>query len=541
MAFTPLVPDGKSPGDQLISTNVALSELQAQIDALATASGLISAGPGVFLQSGQGANVGGFTSTAVIASVIASGDAALAWGNVNTTAAFAADITSSGIGNEAWGSARADTQLSFIRAGGTAGAHASGFVQDGTIEINGQASWGHATATAGGVAETQGDGAFILGRAAGAGAIIRATNDDAYVFAGRLAAGEIAEATASRSIQFLKGSNTVSDSVNFGVVGSSIHLHAAGLPAAPANGDVWVAGGDVLIRSGGVSVTIAAAGLKKAGSGTFTENVNGGNAGGYANTGGASMVASGQGSTAIGDVGDFGTATASGNGSMVSVFSDGGGTQLASGRGAHVLGIVQAGGTQQATNDGSFVLGGANGASGEQTSSNLGSGILGHADGDQLASERGALVLGHCDAGRTQQASGRGSIVLGRAETIDMIASASGAIQALEGTNATIHSFQIANVAMFTLDDKIGLFGVAAVVQPADASQAALGVVTTVGANTGAPQAGLSLIGDTSTVDQSAALMNDLASLRDDMAAAFTLINALRLAGVNLGAWKGAA
>lgn len=33
MPFTPLVPDGKSPGDQLIATNLALSELQAQIDA----------------------------------------------------------------------------------------------------------------------------------------------------------------------------------------------------------------------------------------------------------------------------------------------------------------------------------------------------------------------------------------------------------------------------------------------------------------------------------------------------------------------------
>ena len=88
---------------------------------------------------------------------------------------------------------------------------------------------------------------------------------------------------------------------------------------------------------------------------------------------------------------------------------------------------------------------------------------------------------------------------------------------------------------------KLGFWNVTPVIQPASADQAALGAVTTVGANTGTPGAGLSLIGDTSTTDQSAALMNDLAALREDLAAAFTLINQLRSDLVAVGVIKGAA
>jgi len=88
---------------------------------------------------------------------------------------------------------------------------------------------------------------------------------------------------------------------------------------------------------------------------------------------------------------------------------------------------------------------------------------------------------------------------------------------------------------------KLGFWNTAPVAQPANGAQAALGDVTTVGTNTGTPGAGLSLIGDTSTTDQSAALMNDLAALREDLAAAFTLINRLRTDLVAVGLIKGAA
>jgi len=45
------------------------------------------------------------------------------------------------------------------------------------------------------------------------------------------------------------------------------------------------------------------------------------------------------------------------------------------------------------------------------------------------------------------------------------------------------------------------------------------GAITTVGSNTGTAGAGLSLIGDTTAVDQAANLMNDLVALQEDIAA----------------------
>jgi hypothetical protein len=72
-------------------------------------------------------------------------------------------------------------------------------------------------------------------------------------------------------------------------------------------------------------------------------------------------------------------------------------------------------------------------------------------------------------------------------------------------------------------------------------SQAAVGAVTTIGTNTGTPGAGLSLIGDTTMVNQATNLMNDMAALREDIAAVFTLANALRSALVDSGIIKGAA
>ena len=88
---------------------------------------------------------------------------------------------------------------------------------------------------------------------------------------------------------------------------------------------------------------------------------------------------------------------------------------------------------------------------------------------------------------------------------------------------------------------KLGLWNATPVVQPASANQAALGAVTTVGGNTGTAGAGLTLIGDTTSVNQATNIMNDLAALREDIAAAFTLVNQLRSDLVTIGLIKGAA
>ncbi len=50
-------------------------------------------------------------------------------------------------------------------------------------------------------------------------------------------------------------------------------------------------------------------------------------------------------------------------------------------------------------------------------------------------------------------------------------------------------------------------------------------VMTTVGANTGTSGAGLSLIGDTSSVNQAAAIMADFKALQEDVAALRTTLN----------------
>lgn len=89
--------------------------------------------------------------------------------------------------------------------------------------------------------------------------------------------------------------------------------------------------------------------------------------------------------------------------------------------------------------------------------------------------------------------------------------------------------------------EKVSFYGVSAVAQPAHADQADQGVMTTIGANTGTSGAGLSLIGDTSTVNQATNLMNDLAALQEDIAALDAVVTQIRTALVDLGLMKGSA
>jgi hypothetical protein len=88
---------------------------------------------------------------------------------------------------------------------------------------------------------------------------------------------------------------------------------------------------------------------------------------------------------------------------------------------------------------------------------------------------------------------------------------------------------------------KLGFYGTTPVVQPASADQADQGAMTTAGNNTGTSGAGLSLIGDTTMVNQASNLMNDLKALQEDIAALDTIVTAMRTALVNLGIIKGAA
>lgn len=89
--------------------------------------------------------------------------------------------------------------------------------------------------------------------------------------------------------------------------------------------------------------------------------------------------------------------------------------------------------------------------------------------------------------------------------------------------------------------DKVGLYSVDPVIQPVGSAQGDQGTMTTVGSNTGTAAAGLSLIGDTTSVDQAANLMNDLVALQEDIAALDVLVTAMRTAMIDTGVMKGAA
>lgn len=88
---------------------------------------------------------------------------------------------------------------------------------------------------------------------------------------------------------------------------------------------------------------------------------------------------------------------------------------------------------------------------------------------------------------------------------------------------------------------KIGFWAATPVVQQAGAAQADQGAMTTVGSNTGTSAVGLSLIGNTTSVDQAANIMNDLVALQEDIAALDVIVTAIRTALVNTGIMKGAA
>lgn len=101
-----------------------------------------------------------------------------------------------------------------------------------------------------GDASVQMIGGGLIGAAVGVGAIIRSTRSGAFAF-GHAATGEVIDASAVNATQFAEGSNSVANSLQVGAAGTGIHLHAAGLPASPDDGDLWVASTDLSAHSGG--------------------------------------------------------------------------------------------------------------------------------------------------------------------------------------------------------------------------------------------------------------------------------------------------
>jgi len=87
----------------------------------------------------------------------------------------------------------------------------------------------------------------------------------------------------------------------------------------------------------------------------------------------------------------------------------------------------------------------------------------------------------------------------------------------------------------------VGFHGTTPVIQAADAGQGDQGTMTTVGANTGTAGTGLTVIGDTTSVDQASNLMDDFVALQEDIASLDVLVTEMRTVLVNVGLMKGGA
>ena len=202
---------------------------------------------------------------------------AWAGGYVNGSSA---QVTSTGFATFVFGAAIADNtkiQASTYTYGTIVGGCAGPTPGASTIYSKygvGSIVWGHANA--GGKVAVYGNGSVTFGQAAGAGSEISVgTTATGSMAGGSAGTGGTISVTAGGSIAWgVAGGGTISvtalNAFQLGVgtndtatsfrVGDSagLHLHGDGAPGAPANGDIWVDGsGNVIIRSGGNSVTIA--------------------------------------------------------------------------------------------------------------------------------------------------------------------------------------------------------------------------------------------------------------------------------------------
>lgn len=144
-------------------------------------------------------------------------------------------IQTDGRGSFAQGYARSyNSALSGTIEATAHGSFAQGSAQEGTISSSALGSFAHGHATAGNSITADADGAFATGNALTADITASAINAQ----------------------QFGQGVNALADSLQVGAAGIRFK-GTSGAPGTPQNGDFWIAGSDVVIRSGGVSVVIA--------------------------------------------------------------------------------------------------------------------------------------------------------------------------------------------------------------------------------------------------------------------------------------------
>jgi len=184
--------------------------------------------------------------------VTASGDGALASGNAKTGGALFA----AGYGCTAFGQVAGGGQIIAGEFGGGVGVFAGGYAEAGariiaakTANGEGAFAFGHAITNA--YIYTKGHGSFAMGYAKAAYDIF-ATGNGSFAF-GYANTAHI-QAGAANAVQFGPGANTQVNSVQIGNAGIRFRgLVQAGDPAGVQNGDFWMVGTALWVRTGGVS------------------------------------------------------------------------------------------------------------------------------------------------------------------------------------------------------------------------------------------------------------------------------------------------
>ncbi len=440
----------------------------------------------------QGAMAFAHTIGGTQARTTAGAQGSLAFGKNNDNGGSFAEIRTYGAGALAHGYVLSNTSnvARLTAAAGSDGAHVHGHINgNGYIDTStgGAGGFVGGYATGGGTLQITADGSIAHGHTLGGtitatavGALAHGAADATYgITASGSGSGAFGYATtanivasAASAFQFGEGTNDTATSLRVGNA-SGIHIHGAGAPGAPANGDFWVASGNIYARSGGGTYNLSdigsggGGGLNQAGSGSFTETGSGANAGGYtqsatdsivasqrgafahgaADNTGSDITSSGAGSWAGGNSDQAASITAAGSGSLAFGDADGSGSNIttnSTGRGALAFGRVSSGGDILAYQSGAMAFGVVSGL-GRIRANSQGSIVMGRVSGTSniYGNGYGTLSVGNAESSGNINASADGAVALGDASTGAITASATSALQLGPGTNDTTTSLRV--------------------------------------------------------------------------------------------------
>lgn len=215
----------------------------------ANGDGAIAAGRGAYggtvTASGDGSIAVGFCDDAG-SFIRAQGWGSSAFGRTNGAGS---EVRSTTNGSMAHGYAINDGEVEASGWGSFAGGFASGALSE--VKATAAGSLAHGSALNGNDVHANSDGSMAIGYARN----YRVQANAVGAFACGLADTEILQVTGQNSQQFGEGSNSQANSLQVGNGGMRISGKAVA-PTVLQNGDIWVAAGNVYIRTGGVTKNV---------------------------------------------------------------------------------------------------------------------------------------------------------------------------------------------------------------------------------------------------------------------------------------------